>query len=64
MMATAGLLYYGIPVVFRMKEQGHATLIFGAVLTAGMVALGFLMVCTLVVWSSIQNLQYAMPFLG
>lgn len=64
LMATAGLLYYGIPVVFRMKEQGHATLVFGAVLIAGTVALGFLMVCTLVVWSSVQNLQYHMPFAG
>lgn len=64
LMATAGLLYYGIPVMFRMKEQGHATLVFGAVLIAGTVALGFLMVCTLVVWSSIQNLQYALPFMG
>lgn len=64
MMATAGLLYYGIPVVFRMKEQGHATLVFGAVLIAGTVALGFLMVCTLVVWSSVQNLQYSMPLLA
>ena len=64
LMATAGLLYYGIPVVFRMKEQGHATLVFGAVLIAGTVALGFLMVCTLVVWGSIQNLQYSMPLLA
>lgn len=64
MMATAGLLYYGIPVVFRMKEQGHAILVFGAVLTAGTVALGFLMVCTLVVWGTVQNLQYHMPLLG
>lgn len=64
MMATAGLLYYGIPIVFRMKEQGHAVLVFGAVLIAGTVALGFLMVSTLVVWSSVQNLQYHMPLLG
>lgn len=64
LMATAGLLYYGIPVVFRMEEQGHATLVFGAVLIAGTVALGFLMVCTLVVWGSIQNLQYSMPLLA
>lgn len=61
MMATAGLLYYGIPVVFRMKEKGHAILVFGAVLIAGTVALGFLMVCTLVVWSSVQNLQHMIP---
>ena len=63
-MASAGLLYYGIPVVFRLKEEGHAILVFGAVLIAGVVAMGFLMVSTLVVWSSVQNLHYAIPFMG
>lgn len=64
LMAAAGLIYYGIPVVFRMKEKGHAILVFGAVMIAGTVAMGFLMVSTLVVWSSVQNLQYAMPLLS
>lgn len=63
LMAAAGLIYYGIPVVFRMKEKGHAILVFAAVLIAGTVAMGFLMVSTLVVWSSVQNLQFAMPLL-
>jgi hypothetical protein len=61
MMLAAGLIYSGIPVVFRLKERGHAILMFGAVLTAGVVAWGFLMVSTLVVWGSVQNLQLAMP---
>jgi hypothetical protein len=64
MMATAGMLYYGIPALFKLEEEGHAILVFGAVLIAGTVALGFLMVCTLVVWSSIQNLQFAIPLLA
>lgn len=62
-MATVGFIYYGIPVVFRLKERGHAILMFGAVLTAGVVAWGFLMVSTLVVLGSVQNLQIAMPSL-
>lgn len=61
MIATVSLIYYGIPTVFRLKERGHAILMFGAVLTAGTVAWVFLMVSTLVVWGSIQNLQFAMP---
>ena len=56
MMATVGFIYYGIPIVFRIKERGHAMLMFGAVLTAGLIALGFLMVSTLVVLGSVQNL--------
>lgn len=61
MMAAAGFIYYGIPSVFGIKEEGHAILMFGAVLIAGVVAWGFLMVSTLVVWGSVQNLQFAMP---
>lgn len=59
MMASAGFIYYGIPVVFKIREQGHALLLFGAILIAGVIAWGFLMICTLVVWGSVQNLQFA-----
>lgn len=61
MMAAAGLIYYGIPSVFRLKEKGHAMLLFGAVLIAGVVAWGFLMVSTLVVWGGVQSLQFNVP---
>ncbi len=57
LMATAGFIYYGIPSVFRIKERGHAMLLFGAVLTAGIIAWVFLMVATLVVLGSVQNLK-------
>lgn len=57
LMATAGFIYYGIPSVFRIKERGHAMLLFGAVLTAGIIAWVFLMVSTLVVLGSVQNLK-------
>lgn len=57
LMATAGFIYYGIPTVFRIKERGHAMLLFGAVLTAGIIAWVFLMVATLVVLGSVQNLK-------
>lgn len=61
MLATAGLIYYGVPVVFRLKEKGRAILMFGAVLTAGVIAWGFLMISTLVVWGSVQNLNFTLP---
>lgn len=56
-MATVGFIYYGIPAVFRLKERGHAILMFGAVMTAGVIASAFLMVSTLVILGSVQNLQ-------
>jgi len=56
LMATVGFIYYGIPAVFRIKEKGHAILMFGAVLTAGVIAWVFLMISTLVVLGSVQNL--------
>jgi hypothetical protein len=59
MMASAGLIYYGIPAVFKLKEPGQALLLFGGILMAGVIAWGFLMVCTLVVWGAVQNLQFA-----
>lgn len=59
MMASAGFIYYGIPIVFKIKEQGHALLLFGAILMAGVTAWGFLMVSTLMVWGAVQNLQFA-----
>jgi Yip1 domain len=57
MMASSGFIYYGIPVIFGIKEKGHALLLFGAILMAGVIAWGFLMVCTLMLWGSMQNLQ-------
>jgi hypothetical protein len=57
LMATVGFIYYGIPTVFKIKERGHAMLLFGAVLTAGIIAWVFLMVATLVILGSVQNLQ-------
>ena len=59
MMASAGFIYYGIPTVFKIKEQGHALLLFGAILMAGVIAWGFLMVSTLMVWGAVQNLHFA-----
>jgi hypothetical protein len=59
MMASAGFIYYGIPTVFKIKEQGHVYLLFGAVLMAGATAWGFLMISTFVIWGSVQNLQFA-----
>jgi hypothetical protein len=59
MMASAGFIYYGIESVFGIKEKGRTHLLFGAILMAGIIAWAFLMVCTLMIWGSVQNLQFA-----
>lgn len=58
MMASAGFIYYGIPETLEVKEEGHRFLLFGAILTAGVIASGFLMIVTLVMWGSVQNLHF------
>jgi hypothetical protein len=56
-MASAGLIFYGIPEVFKIQERGNAVMYFGGIMVAGMVAFVFLMLSTLVIWGSIQNLS-------
>ncbi|MEQ1600809.1 MAG: Yip1 family protein [Methylophilaceae bacterium] len=64
LLASAGFIYYGVPAVFKIKEQGHAILYFGGILIAGVVAAGFLMICTLIIWSAVQGLQFAPKLAG
>lgn len=56
LMATVGFIYYGVPAVFHIKERGHAILLFGAVMTAGVIGWALLMIVTLVVLGSVQSL--------
>lgn len=57
LMASAGLIFYGIPVVFNIQEKENAVMYFGGIMVAGMIALVFLMLSTLVIWGGIQNLS-------
>ena len=61
MMASVGLMYYGVPQIYKVKNQGQSMLLFGGILIAGVVAMGFLMVATLVIWGSVQNLSVLAP---
>ena len=56
-MASAGLIFYGIPELFKIQEKENAVMYFGGIMIAGMVAFAFLMLSTLVIWGSIQNLN-------
>ena len=57
LMASAGLIYFGIPQVFQIQEKENAIMYFGGIMVAGMIALVFLMLSTLVIWGGIQNLS-------
>jgi len=57
LMASAGLIYFGIPQIFQIHEKENAIMYFGGIMVAGMIALVFLMLSTLVIWGGIQNLN-------
>ncbi|MFZ9642011.1 MAG: Yip1 family protein [Candidatus Methylopumilus sp.] len=57
LMASGGLIFYGLPEVFDIKNKENAIMYFGGIVVAGMIALVFLMLSTLVIWGSIQNLN-------
>lgn len=57
LMASVGLIYFGIPQVFQIQEKENAIMYFGGIMVAGMIALVFLMLSTLVIWGGIQNLS-------
>ena len=57
LMASGGLIFYGLPEVFDIKNKENAIMYFGGLVVAGMIALVFLMLSTLVIWGSIQNLN-------
>lgn len=58
LMASFGLIYYGLPLVFEIKGKDNAAMYFGGIMIAGTVSLAFLMLSTLVILGSLQNLSF------
>jgi hypothetical protein len=58
LMASFGLIYYGLPLVFDIKDKDNAAMYFGGIMIAGAIALAFLMLSTLVIMGSLQNLSF------
>lgn len=44
------LIYYSVPPILKVEERGHAILLSGTILTAGMVAWAAMMYLTLLTW--------------
>ena len=59
MMAACGIIFYGVPTLFKVKDEGQAMFYFGGVVVAGMIASAFLTVCVLVIWGSLENLTFS-----
>ncbi len=57
LMASLGLIYYGLPLLFDIKGKDNAAMYFGGIMIAGTVALAFLMLSILVILGSMQNLS-------
>jgi hypothetical protein len=45
------LIYYSVPPILKVEEKGHAILLSGCILAAGMVAWALMMYLTLLFWS-------------
>lgn len=48
------LIYYSVPAILKVKERGHAILLSGSILSAGMVAWALMMYITLLTWNWIS----------
>jgi hypothetical protein len=55
MILSGILIFYCVPAVFRIEEEGHATLLSGSILAVGMVALAAMMYLTFLSWSFITS---------
>ena len=58
LMASAGLIFFGLPLVFGIKDKDNTVMYFGGIMIAGTIAFAFLMLSTLVIWGSLQNLNF------
>lgn len=50
-MASGALIFYSVPAILKVEERGHAMLLSGAILAAGLVAWAAMMYLTLLTWS-------------
>lgn len=49
------LIFYNVPAILKVEEEGHAMLLSGSILAVGMVAWAVLMYVTLLSWGWITN---------
>jgi Yip1 domain len=55
MVISGMLIYYGVPSILKVEEKGHATLLSGAILAAGLVGWAAMMYLTLITWNWVSS---------
>lgn len=55
MMLSGALIFYSVPSILKIEEEGHAMLISWSVLATGMVAWAVMMYLTLLTWSVVTS---------
>lgn len=55
------LIFYNAPAILKVEEEGHAILLSGCILAAGMVAWAAMMYLTFLTWSFVTS---TLPLLG
>ena len=49
------LIFYTVPSILKVEEPGHAVLLSGSILAAGLVAWAAMMYLTLLSWSFVSS---------
>ncbi len=55
LMISGVLIYYCVPSILKIEEAGHAMLLSGSILAAGMVAWAAMMYLTFLTWSFVTS---------
>jgi hypothetical protein len=55
MIISGVLIYYGVPSILKVEEKGHATLLSGSILAAGLVGWAAMMYLTLITWHWVSS---------
>lgn len=59
LMLSGILIFYSVPRTLKVEEEGHAVLLSGSILSAGLIAWVSIMLLTLISWSFVaSNLFY------
>jgi len=55
LMLSGILIFYSVPLILKVEEEGHAILLSASILAAGMVAWVAMMLLTLITWSFVSS---------
>ncbi len=57
-MASGALIFYAVPAILKVEEEGHAMLLSGSILAAGLVAWAAMMYLTLFTWNVVTSTMF------